>query len=59
MYKDKDGEELSINSTILVDGCLYIIKDFMVYELAVEVLCEDKLTHNFKTFQLRDVLKIS
>lgn len=59
MYKDKDGEELSVGSTILVDGCLYIVRDFMVYELAVEVLCEDKLSHNFKTFQLRDVLKIS
>jgi hypothetical protein len=59
MYRDKSGDELSINSTVLVNGCLYLIKDFVVYELAVEAICEDKLTHNFKAFQLHEVIKIS
>lgn len=59
MYKDKDGEPLSIGSTILVDGYLYIIRDFISYELAVEMVCEDKLSHNFRYFQPRNVVKIS
>jgi hypothetical protein len=59
MYKDKDNIPLQVGDTFLVDGCLYIAKHFIVYEIVTEVVGEDKLTHNFKSFQLKDVLKIS
>ena len=59
MFKDKDQIPINVGDTVLNHGCLYIIRDFVVYELAVEVVCEDKLTHNFKAFLPVDVMKIS
>lgn len=58
MWKDKDNIPLNVGDQVLLDGCLYIVREFLVYELAVEVVCEDKLTHNLKAFQPRDLIKI-
>ena len=60
MFRDKDSTIINVGDTVLLDnGCICLIKDFMVYEVAVELLLEDKLTHNFKTEQPRNVRKIS
>jgi len=58
MLCDKDNVPLKIGDTVTKDGCLYIVRDVVVYELAVELVCEDKLTRNYKSFQPRDVMKI-
>lgn len=59
MFKDKDSAIINVGDFVLLeDGCLCLIKDFVVYEVAVELLLEDKLTHNFRTAQPRDVRKI-
>jgi hypothetical protein len=59
MYADKDNQPLHVGDTFTVHGCLYVVQEFLVYDIAVEVVGEDKLTHNFKAFQLKDVMKIS
>ena len=58
MWKDKDNIPVNVGDQVLLDGCLYVIRDFIVYEMAVEAVCEDKLTHNFRYIQLRDLLRI-
>ena len=57
----KDGYEMPINigdTVLLKDGCLCFVRDILTYELAVELLLEDKLTHSFRMAQPRDVMKL-
>jgi len=60
MFGDSTGTPLKIGDTVTTkDGSLCLIKDFLVYEIAVEILCEDKVSHEFVVFQLKEVTKIS
>ena len=59
MFRDRDNVTLCVGDTVVTkDGCIYVIVDFVVYELVTEVVCMDKLTRNFKSFQPRDLMKI-
>jgi len=60
MFKDAYEIPINVGDTVLLkDGCICFIRDFVVYEMAVETLLEDKLTHNFRTEQPRNIMKIS
>ena len=58
MFKDKDGVEISVGSQILKDGHLFVIIDFVDYGMALEAVCEDKLSHQIYSFQPDEILKI-
>lgn len=59
MFKDSSNTPINVGDTVLHHGCLYIVIEFVVYELVTEVVCMDKLTRNFKSFPPRDLMKIA
>jgi hypothetical protein len=58
MLCDKDNVPLKIGDTVTKDGYLFVIREIVVYELAVELVCEDKLSRIYTSLQPRDVMKI-
>lgn len=60
MFRDKDSTIVNVGDTVLLgNGCLCFIRGFIEYDLAVEVVLEDKLSYEVKIVQLKDILKIS